>query len=43
MNAIVLAIRNWLCRHNYRPSKFQPLVPGTSYECSKCGKIIHHD
>lgn len=31
-------LRQFFCRHHWRPTKFQALVPGTSYECTKCGK-----
>lgn len=30
-------IRQWFCHHEYRLTKFQALVPGHSYECTKCG------
>lgn len=28
-----------LCRHKWRVTRFQALVPGVSCECIKCGKI----
>lgn len=40
---IFTAIRQWLCRHEYRPTKFQALVPVTSYECTKCGRVAYRD
>lgn len=40
---LLTAIRQWFCRHEYRPTKFQALVPGTSYECTKCGKRAYRD
>jgi len=33
------SIRQALCKHTWRPTLFQALVPGTSYECTKCGKM----
>jgi hypothetical protein len=36
---IFARIRHWLCDHEWRPTRFQALVPGASYECVKCGKI----
>lgn len=38
---IVDKIRQLLCRHEYRPTKYQALVPGTSYECVKCKKFTY--
>lgn len=32
-------IRQRLCRHEWRVSRFQALVPGTSCECVKCGTV----
>lgn len=37
------AIRQLFCRHNYRPTRLQALVPGTSYQCTKCGKRAYRD
>lgn len=39
----VTAIRQWFCRHEYRLTKFQALVPGASYQCTKCGKRAYRD
>lgn len=36
-------IRQFFCRHEWRPTKFQALVPVTSYECVKCGKHAYRD
>lgn len=42
---MIAIIRKWLCRHDWRPSKFQALGAGTlhgySYRCAKCGKMRH--
>lgn len=38
MSKIVTTIRQWLCRREWRVTRFQALVPGTSYRCAKCGK-----
>ncbi len=44
---LISAIRRWLCRHDYRLSRFQALGAGTehgySYECTKCGKMRYDD
>lgn len=34
-------IRQMLCRHEWRMSRFQALVPGIDWECPKCGKQHH--
>lgn len=36
-------VRELLCDHRWVMCRLQPLVPGTSYECVKCGKIDHAD
>lgn len=33
-----IVVKQYLCRHDWRPTKFQALVGGRSYRCSKCGK-----
>ncbi len=38
MGKLFVRIRQRLCRHEWRVTRFQALVPGTSYECTKCGK-----
>lgn len=35
---IITAIKQKLCRHTWQATRFQALVHGTSYECTKCGK-----
>ena len=40
---LLIAIRQWFCRHEYRPTKFQALVPGTRYKCTKCGRMAYLD
>lgn len=37
--AFLLMIRQAICRHEWGVTKFQALVPGTSYRCGKCSKI----
>ena len=37
MRGFFLKLRQRLCRHQWRVSRFQPLIPGTSYTCVKCG------
>lgn len=36
-------IRQMLCRHNWVFSRFQALVPGIDWECTKCGMRRHTD
>ena len=38
MSEIVATIHQWFCRHDWKATRFQALVPGTSYCCTKCGK-----
>lgn len=40
---IVTKIRRFFCHHEWRPTKFQALVPSTSFECVKCGKLEYRD
>ena len=35
---MIKGIRQWFCRHNFEVARFQALVPGTGWECTKCGK-----
>lgn len=37
MRRFILSLRRRLCAHRWRTSKFQPLIPGTSYTCVNCG------
>jgi hypothetical protein len=37
MREFLRNLRQRLCTHKWRVSKFQPLIPGTSYTCVKCG------
>jgi len=30
-----------LCRHQWKPSRFQRLGGGASFKCTKCGKYRH--
>ena len=39
--AMFRAIRQLLCRHEWRLTRSQALVGPPSYECTKCGKIRH--
>lgn len=36
--SLLIAIRQSLCRHQWKLSRFQALVPGRSVQCVKCGK-----
>ncbi len=36
-------LRQMICRHEWRMSKFQALVPGIDQICTKCGKRRHID
>lgn len=31
-------VRQWFCRHDFKVTKYQALVPGIGWECTKCGK-----
>lgn len=31
-------IREFFCRHQWKATRFQALVPGRSEACTKCGK-----
>lgn len=33
-------LRRFFCRHQWRVTRFQALVSGVSYECTKCGKMV---
>jgi hypothetical protein len=35
---LLIKIRQRLCRHQWKLSRFQALVPGRSVTCVKCGK-----
>jgi|LULO01.1.fsa_nt_gb hypothetical protein len=35
---VIKHIRKLLCQHSWRISRFQALIGGTSYQCTKCGK-----
>jgi len=39
------ALREWLCRHDWKVSRFQALssTPGMDCVCKKCGKIERLD
>jgi hypothetical protein len=37
MSGFFLKLKQRLCCHRWRVSRFQPLIPGTSYTCVKCG------
>lgn len=41
MKLYPLIIQALLCRHEWKPTKFQALVPGTTVRCTKCGKQEH--
>lgn len=30
-------LRQMLCRHDWKTTKFQALVPGVGQQCTKCG------
>jgi hypothetical protein len=40
---LLTAIRQLICRHEFQPTKFQALVPVTSFECTKCGRMAYRD
>lgn len=37
MKRMFKKIRRRLCRHDWKTTRFQALVPGTGQECTKCG------
>ena len=38
MKRLIQRIRQKMCRHEWQPSKYQALIPGADYFCTKCGK-----
>jgi hypothetical protein len=41
MRTLLQNLREWLCSHDFKRTRFQPLVVGTSWQCTKCGKSKH--
>jgi hypothetical protein len=38
MRELFTKIRQWFCRHDWKMTRFQALIPGNGYRCTKCGK-----